>query len=193
MSYKTVVTFDFHDKRPWTTLAARVDNIDDVKKLVAESPIDLPHTAEVIRTVDIIDLDKHAKNSLFKRNAIDGHPIVASLYGGKFSFVFPNILYSDDIKKYLIKKYGSVLNFAPEENLSNTPLLFNVFEDSSVGLRNSKTGMPTYHKWHVVSWSVVTNDHTIVDRNMNQLWPLNENVGKIPVGLVKLFENQKVR
>lgn len=188
MTYKVVVSFDFQEKHPWATFGAQIDNIDDVKKLVAESPIELPHIAEITRTINIIDLDKNAKNSLFKRNAIDGHPIVSSLDGGKFLFVFPNILYSDDIKKYLIKKYGSVLNF--EENLSKTPLLFDVFEHNSVGLRDSKTGMPTYQKRHFVSWNIVTNNHTIVDRNMNQIWPLDENVGKIPVGLIKLLSKK---
>ena len=193
MSYKTVVTFDFQENRPWTTFVAQINNLDDVKKLVSESQIELPHTAEVIRTINIIDLGQKAKNSFFKRNAIDGHPIVSSLDGGKFSFVFPSILYSDDIKKYLMEKYGSALGFAPEENLSKTPLLFNVIKHSSVGLRNPKTGAPTYQNWRSVWWQALKQNDIVVDNNLNQLWPIN--TGKPPVGLIELLnnKNEKVR
>lgn len=184
MSYKTVVTFEFNNH----PFISQVDNIDDVKKLVAQSPIDLPHTAEVIRTVNIIDLNKSAKNSFFTKKAIDGHPIVSSLDGGKFSFIYPNLVYADDIKKYLMEQYGSTFDFRPSNDFTGVPMIFDIIEHSSVGLRNPKTGMPTYQKWHSVLWRALTDKEVVVDKNMNQLWPAN--TGKPPVELVNLLKKR---
>lgn len=147
----------------------------------------------VLRKNCVVDMDKKRKDiSIFDKNKyIDGHPIIARETDAKIELILPQLMYPNDVAEYLIKKYGQKFNFNPKKFDQNIPLFFNVFEHTSVGMRVSATSPAPRMKWHNVHCETLSKKDVVTDKNLNQLWP--ENTGKLPVGLVKLFNQEKTR
>ncbi len=175
-------------QNPILTLEYYVSGIDNLQKIIAErKPNDVQYRVTVRRENCVVNMDKTSRKIPFydKYQYIDGHPIIATEIDETFEFIMPKILYPNDIKKYLLEHYGSILNFKPDESMVNTPMTFSVHNESSVGLRSFATGAPSIIKWKTVSYRPLSDKDTVTDEHLNQIWP--EKTGSLPVGLVELF------
>lgn len=201
MKLKLVVEFSFIDYGHWLHPEKPLSNIQELREYVAanaKSEFSEPNEIEVRRILKLIDLDRNiedmSKREQFKyiisdAKPIDGHPVEAVFNGGNFRFIMPRLMYPSDVRKYLIDYYGSTLNFTPESEF--TPVIFNVIEeDKRTGLRNSKTGEPTYYTLYSVNWRPLTNQDVVVNEKMRQIYPLNANHGRTPRGLVELLNKK---
>lgn len=171
-----------------------ISNIDDLREFVGKfgPRDDSPRRVTVLRESCVVNMDKKCKDtSIFDKNKyIDGHPVIATETDAKFEFILPTLMYPNDVAEYLIKKYGSKFNFDLKKFDPTTPLFVNIFEHTSVGMRLSATSPAPRMKWHDVDCKPLSKKDVVVDKNLNQIWP--ENTGKLPNGLVKLF-NTKTR
>lgn len=175
-------------QNPILTLEYYISGIDNLQKIIAEKkPNDVQYRVTVRRENCVVNMDKTSRKIPFydKYQYIDGHPIIATEIDETFEFIMPKILYSNDIKKYLLEHYGSTLNFKPDESTVNTPMTFSVHNQSAVGLRSCATGAPSIIKWKTVSYRPLSDKDTVTDEHLNQIWP--EKTGSLPVGLVELF------
>jgi len=196
MTPKVFVRFKAAVRNPILTLKNYISDVADLQKVIAVNKPhnnDIQYCVTVWREDCVVDMDKKYKNiSLYHQyDYIDGHPIIATDTDTKFEFIMPKILYPNDIRQYLWAQFGSTLNFKPDANLANTPLTFSVHNQSSVGLRSCVAGAPSIIEWKTVSYRPLSNKDTVVDTNLNQLWP--ENTGKLPIGLTQLFNQEKAR
>lgn len=170
-------------------------NIDELLEIVKEfGPRDnSPRRVTISRKNCVVNMDKKNNNiSLrYKDRYIDGHPIIAIETDAKIELVLPTLMYPNDVVEYLIKKYGRRFNFKPENFDPKTPVFLDVSEHISVGTRISEFSMPSYKKWHTVNCKPLSEKDIVVDKNLNQLWPIA--TGKPPVGLLKLFNQGKRR
>ena len=175
-------------QNPILSLEYYISGVDDLQKIIAErKPNDVQYRVTVRCENCVVDMDKTFEKIPLRdqHKYIDGHPIIATETDETFEFIMPKILYPNDIKKYLLEHYGSTLNFKPDESMNNTPMTFSVHNQSAVGLRSFATGAPSIIKWKTVSYRSLSDKDIVVDENMNQIWP--EKTGKLPVGLVGLF------
>ena len=192
MNPKVFARFKATVQNPLLTLEEYISGINDLQKVIAvHKPNDIQYCVTVWRENCVVDIDKTFENiPLFhKYDYIDGHPIIATDTDTKFEFIMPKILYPNDISQYLFANFGSTLNFKPDASMMNTPMTFSVHNGSAIGLRSSAVGAPSIIKWKTVSYRPLSDKDTVVSENLNQLWP--ENIGKLPVGLVKLFGNER--
>lgn len=184
MNYKTIVTFEFVHNVGGASIHQRIGGLEDLRQIATRANI-IPQSGELIRKVAVVNMDKRQRHMLNSVPSYDGHPVVSSFEDGKFTFMFPILWYPSDVNKYLIERYGSVLNFNPSEESMDKPISFHVFRNNSIGLRNPKTGAPTEQVWRSVSWRHLGDFDVVVDANLNQIWP--EATGKSPAALVEIF------
>ncbi|MBQ6736709.1 MAG: hypothetical protein IJQ90_04480 [Alphaproteobacteria bacterium] len=166
-----------------------VSNINELREFVNKfgPRDDRTYRVTILRESCVVNMDKKIKNIPFyhQNRYIDGHPIIATDTDAKIELILPQLMYPNDVAEYLIKKYGQKFDFKPENFDLKTPMFLDICEHSSIGLRNSRTGAPTHMKWHTVDCEPLSEKDIVVDKNLNQLWP--EKTGKLPVGLVELF------
>ncbi|MBP5485902.1 MAG: hypothetical protein J6Y07_04325 [Alphaproteobacteria bacterium] len=177
MKLKSVVQFYMDDYLG----RQQITGIDDIKKVIAENLEQngvIPYKVEIIRKVCIIDLDKSISDvgapyvwSPYRPvESIDEHPVEVSLFGGRFNFICPCIMYQKDMIKYLMETHllQSTPNFKPiTPDQQNLPICFDIGA--------------TYTIWSFLD----KNTNVILDKNLNQIWPTKTN--KPPVGLVELM------
>ena len=168
-------------------------SIDDLQKYILEhgpKNFDMPYVVTIKCKNNVVDTDETCKKIplLHQHDYIDSHPIITTKDDCKFDIIMPKLIYANDVKEHLIKTYGTLGKFDPKKFDPKTPVFLDVFEHTGVGLRNSKTGAPTHMKWYTVNCKPLSKEDIVVDKNLNQIWPVKTN--KPPVGLVELLNKK---
>jgi len=163
-----------------------ISNIDDLRKYVGLRNVDTLYYITILRENCVVNMDKKSEkiSPYHQHKYIDGHPIIATETDAKLKLFLPKLMYPNDVKQYLIKKYGCYDEFDTQID-PKTPVFFNVFEHTSIGLRLSATVPAPRMKWHDVHCEPLSKKDIVVDKNLNQLWPVN--TGKMPMELTQLF------
>ena len=144
-----------------------VESIDDVTRYVSKQTF---YKAES----QLMDWDKNYFTiQLQKKNEIF------------YFYVMDKLVYAKDIKKYLYDNYGETFELYGVSE--NTPITF--------GGWVKETYQPLSRPDPIVSKKYVYNyirpNNTVVDRKLKQLYPLDENIGKIPLGLIEFFNRNE--
>ena len=102
-----------------------------------------------------------------------------------YFYVMDKLVYADDIKKYLCDNYGETFEFCGVSK--NMPIAF--------GGWTKETYQPLSRPEPVISkkymYNYIRPNYIVVDRNLKQLHPLDENLGKIPLGLIEFFNKNE--
>lgn len=90
-----------------------------------------------------------------------------------FDFIVTNkLMYQPDLRKMLIKKYGSALNLENKKLIDNIPVLYSgVYEDINYGLKD-KDDNPTTQTIRYVLCRNLTPKDIVLNKDFHQIWPI---------------------
>ena len=185
-----IFTYDIKDKNTRTGEISSFKTIDDLKLAIKNGRdyFQMPYVLNVTRTVQIIepDLPKETSHGITSTSYVHPHAHVLKREGFDF-IVSDKLTYPHDVREFLTKRYGNVLNFDYERQWDeNKPVFLNdVIENTQYGLRDSKTGAPTQYTLRNVVCYPLTDKHVVIDSNLNQIWPTK--TGMMPKVLTELL------
>lgn len=190
------IVFEYSIGGSGMPLSGEFTNFEDLKKVVNAGNSNDPtaKTLTVSRIIKIADTKKD--NQATRRfssfeHAENGIEVARE----SLSFVIcAKLVYPCDISAFLKKKYGSSLNFASKDwAKKDKPVVFSgVHEQTRHGLRNPKTGMPTQYTLRNVNCRVLSEDDVVLDKDLNQIWPVNAK-GGVPLNLTEMLCKGKER
>ena len=144
-------------------------------------------TLDVARTVKIVDKDHVIYPNGISRFFIDRK---TEFKTAEFEpervkvFVVDKLWYPNNVREFLMKNYGSILDFNPKSKTK--PICdFHVSEYDGPIATNQKTRQPVSCKVKTVHYRTVEKGDIFVDNNLNQIWP--KKTGKMPVALTNLL------
>ena len=183
------VVFNYEIHHKIGTHMNEFSTITELKDVIDKTFSDKTLRVVVERAVQIIDTD----NIVYPRVRCLQSQQYKSIVVGQEQFTFyvvDKIMYPNDVRKILNEKYGSTLDF-DEKNLDKKQPIcdFHVSERTQYGLRNPKTGAPTQYTLRSVHCCTAGKDGILVDRDLNQIWPVATN--KPPKELVDLLARNK--
>lgn len=175
----------------------------DLRRDVQELLGDGPATLTVMRTVQITDTDTSAQSDvitrLFNSNRNQEFKTVNIAEEEVSVIVVRKLWYPQDVRNFLIEKYGNTLDFDKTRWKENIPVIFyDVSKVEIYGLRKSNPGAkpysdatvgnPTKYNLRSVNCRAVKSNDVIVDADLKQIWPVETN--KTPVELAKLVRRK---
>lgn len=116
-------------------------------------------------------------------NTFNGHPIINLDSKRFYIYVMEKLQYADDIKKYLDDSYAGTIDFC--HVATDKPIAFAGYRTETYRLMGKR--YPIIMK--EPAYSYIQNTDTVVDKNLNQIWPIA--TGKMPTGLVELFGKER--
>ncbi len=183
---KEVVEFYLQNTGPCTPFNSgpvkQISSFEDLAHYVACYSSSLPYKIEIKRIVYTLDTGRYVtsgRSTLGQKRCLNNHPIIDKKTTDKFVLLVGNKLaYPADVARFLTEQYGSALDFNA------------IQKDKPVMLDKIQTVMAPGKQTRSAQWHYLTENDVFVDRNMNQLWPIN--TGTVPAGLVEMF-NKKER
>ena len=104
-------------------------------------------------------------------------------------YVMNDLQYAKDIRKTLIDKYGSTLNFSPNANLEKTPLIItSINKRTGTGMRMNQLSPASKFVFIRVNWRVLEDNDIVVNNKLEQLWPTKS--GIIPAKLTDFIKQK---
>ena len=190
---QVILEYDFNDAflgslasyGNFTTLA-------ELQKLIKKVECPKPYSLDINRTFQIIDTQpKEKSRSRYVDQNDEKQKVVVSKKETIKLIVADCLMYPYDVRHILHSQYGGTLNFDTGSKWDeNTPICeLRVIEQQKTGLRDPKTGAPTYYKLQYVVCRQPNKNEIIVDENLNQLWP--NSTHDVPATLVELIKRPK--
>lgn len=165
---------------------ATFNTFDELKRVIKNARYMKPYALRIARDIQIIDMD--IKSVEYPRLVMSCHkfedPTVrAEIPGEHIDLVVSDkIYYASDIRKLLVEKYNSVLDFNKMSHDEGRPIkFFSVFPKIGPGL--------PVHTVKSVHCAYLTPYDIVVDENFNQIYP--EKTGAVPNSLTELLAKQK--
>ena len=169
------------------------NKIDDLKLAIKNGRdyFKMPYKLSVTRTVQITEPDLPNKNehNIICVPYIQLSPHILKREG--FDFIVSNkLIFPNDVREALTKKYGSTLNFDTNKQLDEKQPVFlgGVIGKRRYGMRDSRTGAQT--QMRKVVYYPLTDKHVVIDENLNQIYP--EKTGKMPSVLTELLSKKVI-
>lgn len=195
MHFVQQVVFDYTITDGFWARNGSIENIDELQKAVVDGFKGGMETLSVQGKSQIVDTDKKEKATGIEQFLVDKQikPIAILSKENVDLIVADKLMYPRDVREMLKQKYGSTLDFDKTKYDENKPVFFRgVSERTQYGLRDSKTGAPTQYTLRSVDcYPLVEKCDIVVDKDLHQIWPENENKGNVPVALTKLLAKQK--
>lgn len=189
------VVFDYTIHHKIGINCGNFESIDELRTAVQNSFRGGMEIVTVSGVCQIIDTDKKEEATGVEKFFINKKPKPHTILSqDSIDFIVADkLMYPRDIREMLTQQYGSTFDFDKTKYDENKPVFFRgVSERTQYGLRNPKNGAPTqYTLRNVHCHPLSENRDIVVDKNLGQIWPENENKGKIPVALTKLLTKQK--
>ena len=176
MNLMSKVIFSYHIRAGRFGESSSFYVVDEVKNSIKNDRYQQPFSLQIKRTVEIVDTDIKPKESDFGTSffpTLKDPTVVAEIPTDDKTFTIADKLtYPKDVSKYLIQKYGDVLDFDETKFKPDVPVSFKGIEESQrIGLPNPETRMPTTYIFRHVVCTPLNEKAIVLDTNLNQIWP----------------------
>ena len=169
------VVFDYNIVNGDFAGGKNLSSLEDLKNAIKKNTTyEKPFLVRINRIVKIMDTDSPILH--------DGNPFcvmtkdkfkTVQFDDEHFDFIVMNkLMYQQDVRKMLIKKYGSTLNLENKKLIDNIPVLFfGVVETGHYGLKD-KDGNQTTQTIRYVNCRHLTPKDIVLNKDFHQIWPI---------------------
>jgi hypothetical protein len=177
---KVVFKCDIHNV---FTFSHEFKNLDELRTIIQNQCVsETPYSIDIVRHVIVFNRDE-------KNNGVIYSPNGVNVADEKINLVVANkLIYPKDVRKILKKEYNSTFDMDTQKLDEKIPVKrFNVSEQNMTGM--VVNGMETHYTLHDVYCEQLTPNDVVVDKNLNQIWPIK--TGMAPYKLTEMLLRKK--
>jgi len=189
MNLTSKVIFIYHIKAGRFGQSSAFESIDELRQVIKEAEYQKPFELSVSRHVQKYYPVSVPPKIATEWQALDYMLTKEENTTDELNFiVVDKVLYAPIIREILIKEYGNTLNF---KSISNAkPVILYGVKSFEKPVFSGDKGEPVKRvKAIEADYRYVKDDETIIDENLNQVWP--EKTDKVPPALVQLLSKTK--
>lgn len=189
MNLTAKVVFIYHIQAGRFGQLSAFESIDELRQIVKETEYKRPFDLSISRNIQKFYPYEMKSKVGWKWQGLKNMPGEKETITDKINFVvLDRILYPQEIRDALIKKYGGVLNFQPTDETK--PVLFYGVKSFKKPVFSGLKGEPVKHvNVFEVDYRCAQDNEIIVDSNLNQIWP--EKTSKAPETLTQLLSRTR--
>lgn len=189
MNLTAKVVFIYHIQAGRFGQLSAFESIDELRQVIREIEYKRPFDLSILRNIQkFYPYEMKSKLGL-RWQDFENMPGEEEITTDKINFVvLDRILYPQEIRDALIKRYGGVLNFQPTSETK--PVFFYGVKSFKKPVFSEIKSEPVKHvNVFEANYRCAQDNEIIVDSNLNQIWP--ENTGKEPETLIQLLSKTK--